>query len=270
MDKFTRFDNISSLVAAAARMPYSNSRAEWTGGPIDNAVAVINNGLPANSRQMKAASDLIEKVDATLHGRKKDTWEPNVAGAFPVVGEYLMGLPLHMRDRRKVENNLAPVTVAVEVSVSDGVDEYALAQRGAAICALVMKLNEVRPTELHIFGTIKVSGFDVTTWIARVHSQPISLAHAVGYMTTKEMARMINFSACCDMLGDPKSTCTGSIGWGHGYPGKPRETVLRRVLGLNPHDIIIQGGYLPDQEMMRSNPVAWIHKQLDAQREIEE
>ena len=69
-----------------------------------------------------------------------------------------------------------------------------------------------------------------------------------------------------------RNKVTHEIGWGFGAPsnGGTRERILRERMELQPKDVLIQGGYLPDARLMDSDPVAWVHKQLEAQRTIVE
>ena len=238
----------------------------WAGGPLPRALNLVRAGMPANSMEMRRTLELLDKIDASAHNRQRTQWEPDVSGAFPVVGEYLQGLPMHMRNRRKIESDQSPIRILFEPSVSAGVTHGSILQRGAAICALAQRISEERPTELYVIDSLDLDKEDYVSTMTRLDTCPINLAQCVAIFSTPSFCRCISFNHCSAVAGHKRSK---SIGWGlGGQPSDMREQILRNLFELNPQDILLQGGYLTDDALMKRDPVAWVNKFLDKQRNI--
>jgi hypothetical protein len=219
--------------------------------------------------EMKPALEIINKVDASFRDREVSAWQPSVCGAYPIVADYLMGLPESMRERKPQESDIAPIKLVIETSISSGVTERENMQRGAALAALVMRMAEMRPVELYFFysGRFKKSNC-TSSFMVKVDSTPVSLSHVVASFSLT-FCRQIVLSLAHKLASAPVSE---AIFWGYGAPSLDgvREKKLRELMGLVPPDIFIQGGYLPDAQLMGSDPVAWVHKQLEKQRAIDD
>jgi hypothetical protein len=219
----------------------------------------------ATEDQMRKAREIMDKVDISLHDRTALQWVPSVCGAYPVVGDYLMGMPENMRARAPVESDVSPVKLVFEVGVSQGISVESIASTGAVIAALAMRMSETRPVELWALNCYKsgTTQNEVVSMI-KMDVSPVSLAQCVAVFATPQMARMLAFSHLTAMDGDYGP----SVGWALGRPSAARVEVIRRTCGLDPQDIILQGAYLPEKELIERDPVKWVHNQLDKQREI--
>lgn len=225
------------------------------------AVEYCQHGL--TDEDTEQARKLFLSVDTAFRDRTRMEWLPSVGGAYACVPEYLQGLPEHMRTMHDNVSDKAPITYWIESVVSSGLGVGALRMRAAAIAALIMRTSEERPVELNIFTGGKPSDGQDYLFVAPVDSHPVSLTETLGALGTREYCRTINFA----LLAKYSGTST-FIHWACGWPGNKRETKLRDVFHAMPQDVVIQGGYLPDEVLMKSNPVAWVHKQLDKQREV--
>lgn len=248
--------------AKDSRFDSSGCRASFFGhvNPRD-AVEYCRNGL--TEKDTAQARELFLSIDTAFRDRTRQEWTPCVAGAYACVPEYLQGQPEHMRTMHDTVSDKAPITYWIEAVVSAGVGLEALRLRAAAIAALIMRTSEERPVELNVFTGGKPSGGQDYLFVAPIDSHPVSLTEALGALGTREFCRTINFTLLAK-YSNPSRTIT----WACGHPGEGREKKLRGIFHAAPQDVIIQGGFLPDEALMRSDPVAWVHKQLDKQREV--
>lgn len=271
-----RFDSIGDAVKFVLESPHkfrhdsNDDRSKWYGyKSLAGACQYILGGADKNSRAMREAVALLDKVDSAAHSRHKDSWQASPVGAFPVVPEYLAGLPLSMRHRIPDENDRAPIRVFFESSVSAGVNENELVRRGAAVAALAQRMSEERPTELYVADALGIGGRETAIFSIRLDTCPINLAQAVAVFASSEFARKFAFNLCDAVTGEQGGAAFNG-GWGFGYPGVARGEKMREALGMEPQDILLQGGFLTDAAMMERDPVGWVNKFLDAQRTLED
>lgn len=262
-----RYDTLSEYLDIAAQGGYCNSNLKWAGGrSLREAIAYVHRGEEANSGAMREARELLDKIDSSFRDRDAMQWLPSVAGAYPVVPEYLMGLPDNMRERLSVEDDRAPVRILMESVVSAGLSERECMRRGVAVCALAMRMAEERPVELYVFEGMAPMGWNPVLAMARIATDPLNLAQAITVWGSLSFARQITFNHLSKVNNRSGEV---SIGWLFTRPGKSREIEIRKALALEPQDVVIQGGFLPDAELMDSNPVEWVHKQLEKQRHVD-
>lgn len=262
-----KYDTLSEYLDTAAQGGYRLRNLKWAGGrSLREAIAYVRRGEEANSRAMREARELLDKIDSSFRDRDAMQWLPSVAGAYPVVPEYLMGLPDNMRERLSVEDDRAPVRILMEPVVSAGLSERETMRRGVAVCALAMRMAEERPVELYAFEGMAPSGWNPVLSMTRIATDPLNLAQAIAVWGSLSFARQVTFNHLSAVTGRSGNV---HIAWLFGYPGPDREKEIRKALELAPQDVVIQGGFLPDAELMDSNPVEWVHKQLEKQRRID-
>lgn len=221
----------------------------------------------ASAAEQAPAVKLLEKIDASTHGRKKVQAMPSVAGERVNMGAYLRGEPQNMRRRVRVEHERSPIRVCLELIVSAGVSHDQLARRGAAIAALAVRLAEVRPVELWVSWGNMASSHTSVCGRVRLDTTPLSMANAVAVMASPMFCRGILFG---EMWRQGKATSENSLPWAFGYPSDADRTrKLRAALQLEPQDIFIPGGHLTEAAQFMADPVAWVNSYLDSQREAE-
>lgn len=276
MQVHKQFASLQELFVYAKRGNYnsSNGGSNWAGGDIHAAVESARAGTLVQDRAIKLATALMEKIDASFRDRDTQQWLPSIAGAYPIVPDWLHGRFDSMRARTVVENDVAPVRIFCECSVSAGVSHAELEKRGTAMAALVTRMSEERPVELHMFAALQYPSSETTVlWNVQLDSHPVSLNQVLMTFAETAFIRAINFSTGYGIAKENgRSQMGSSIGWGYGAPsnGGSRERILREKMELQPKDVLIQGGYLPDAYLMNHDPVAWVHKQLEQQRTIAE
>lgn len=226
------------------------------------AVEYCRHGLTQNDTQ--EARELFNKIDTSFRDRTRTEWMPSVAGAYACVPEYLQGQPEHMRLMHDNVADSSPIRYWVESGCSEGTSQRAIQRQAAAVGALIMRTSEERPVELMVFTGGQSDRYKGLIAIAPIDSHPVDLVEVIATLGTREFARTISFSLLGKYCG-----VGGCINWTCGYPGEKREQKLRTILGASPQDVIVQGAFLPDEGLLRNNPVAWVHKQLDKQRSVE-
>jgi hypothetical protein len=264
----TRYDTLAEFVNIARKftgdMHYGSTLGQYDGMRLNEACDYVLRG--ATVRETNPVRDLLEKIDASVHDRKSVQWVPELQGAYAIVPEYLMGLPDNMRTMTQRENDQAPVSIFVESSLSFSLDEEATARRGAAIAALAMRMGEERPVELYVFKTSQTVKSQ-PCWAAKLDVHPVNAAQCMAVFGRGAFCRCIGWA----YLGYMGQTSITGINFGFDRPGTPgRANKIRQVFGLGPKDIIIEAGYAPDEALLQSDPVAWVHKQLADQRMIED
>lgn len=280
-----RFDNLSDYVATARkgtwylsdRCRFGNNPhpVSWAGGMLDESLNAIQAGTKTSPTIRRRAKELMDKIDSSFRDRETSAWMPSVAGAYPVVPEFLVGMPENMRIRRPVESDIAPVRVYVETAYSAGTNETAIINAGTALAALIMRLSEERPVEVSVFTAWRMrqqSGRHIL-WSMPLDAHPINLSQVLDTVACKAFARTCNFNvvdAIQREAGYPGMDNRETCDWAYGYNNKDRVENLKRAFGLGPSDVLTEGGKLMDQQLLNRDPVEWVHRQLEKFRTIQE
>jgi hypothetical protein len=222
-------------------------------------------------RHMREAKELVDKIDASFRDRAKDNWQPSPFGAYPVVPDYLAGDPFSMRVKHREEDNTAPIRYYIEAVVSGGTGQRALEQRAAGLAALVMRTVEERPIELYALIALHSRHQGNAGYIAviPINTRPIDLHSTIAAFATREFCRCMAFSNSEQATGTSSRNCD----WLYGHPEQhnkgQREQRFRQALGMEPQDVLMQGGYLTDAHLFNSDPVQWVHNQIESQRGVD-
>lgn len=197
-----------------------------------------------------------------------DVWAPSIVGAVPIVPNAIMGVPDAMLARNTIrETQRGPVTVIYERSASAAVEQKDLEQYGAAICALVLLLQRIRPVELWIGSSAQAGyGHNKTSVTAvKLGSSPFDPAQLAMGLSNVSVYRRLFFSN--QYLLSPARKDTGRIGWGWSlYGDSPERTArLAHCIGASDdpaHTLVFSGVRLDDMQEVKKDPVAWLQKQL--------
>lgn len=263
------YDGVADVIQSVADTRWvGDSGSTWNGG-VDYKGACEKSLRGATAKEMKPISDLLDKIDAEFRDRESVQWIPDVAGAYPIVPEFLQGVPECMRRRQSVESDAAPIRLFVNVTVSSGVEIDALRKRGAALAALAMRLSEIRPVEMYACWGVETNSKNHIGAV-RISTAPVSASEVYFLTADPAFCRNISFAAMCTGT-NPAATSAGHIGWAFGCtPDSSRYTELQReALGLEPQDVYLTGGCLSDNDEMLKDPVSWVNRFLQTQRELE-
>lgn len=224
-------------------------------------------------RHMRAARELVDQIDASYRDRDKSHWQPSPFGAYPVVPDYLAGDPFSMRTKHVEEDTTAPIRYYIEAVVSGGTSTHDLERRAAGLAALVMRTVEERPVELYAIIALvnRHNGRAGYIGVVPINTHPIDLHSTIAAFATREFCRCMAFSNSEQATGVSSYNCD----WLFGHPDSSytralRERCFREALGMDPQDVLMQGGYLADANEFGHDPVKWVHKQIAKQRSIEE
>lgn len=235
------------------------------GRDIRTAIKYVTEGAAESSRELMEAKKLLADIDSSFRDRSRNEWVPSICGAYPIVPDYLIGLPESMRMQTPVDSDVSPIRIIMEPLVSAGVSDNELVRRGAAVTAMAMRLTEERPVELYVALAMRKSRTDYCALI-KMDTQPLDISVATAVFSSASFSRMIAFNWTLAV----GATQQHNIRWGlDSQPGKVREEAMRKVFNLEPQDIVLQGGYLTDAALMQRDPVQWVHNQIEKQRTLD-
>lgn len=269
MTEVAKFWTLDAFLGAAHDSPHQqHTRRGWSESTRDGVAYVRKGASPAEQEPVRA---LLAKVDAQVRGRVRPEWADSVAGARANVPALLAGHPLTMRKRQAVEHDAAPLRVYVETTVSEGTSTHCVQVRGAAVAALVMRLVEMRPVELWAVSSMDIRPDAFGGWRKRVdtviavrlNTTPLSASELTAVLVNQTFARNVMFAVATQMAGFNSEY----ISWGGGHDADGRMKFIRKELGADAKDILIPGGHLTQQDDIVADPVVWVNKQLDSQRE---
>lgn len=232
---------------------WAHGAGEWTDYESwDSALTKMANG---DDTYAAMADKLLSQLSDVSDGVPIREWAPNVMGAYPIVPEFLSGMPTCMRSMDASETTLAPLNVIVSSTCSAGIDRKVMTQRGVAVLALIQKLQMVRPVELWIL----VEGNDDKTKdnlfeLIRVDTKPLSVAHACFALANVGFARQLTYAHMHKFHG-------WRGGWPQSYHASGYDAIVRRECCFSPEDLWIRSGHFSDSLLARDS-VAWVNQQL--------
>lgn len=234
--------------------------ASFYGDPINQAVEKLYTGDLTN---LKAAQDVIDKLELShLFANDMPILAPAIAGYMPCVPAYLAGHPQAMYARDTIENPSvnSPLTVWIDTTVSGGLSDKQLTNRGIATLAFVLAMEQIRPVDLYCVSAVSYNSRNQCDGaVVRVASRPMDLGRAVYMLTSKSYARRMCFAASC-IINKGNS---GSQGWPcNVYPEGDKYTdMMREFVGAEPDDVYLMGGIVYN-DLMLTDPVAWVSQMV--------
>lgn len=252
--------------------PGGSDFTDYRNGADDILAAKVPDGI------MKQARKIMDAVDVSFRDREATQWVPSVAGAYPVVPEYLIGMPESMRARVPVESDAAPLDIYIEANIAAGVTAQELASRGAAIAASIMRASEERPVSLNFLSHNKLSTGTASGqhvyMSCRLDTNPVSLAQVLSMFAVAKSCRAVRFAAIQGVLlnkGLSINFRNESFipAWKNLLDHKQtRADKIRELWGIPEKAIIVQRGNYDEASLMERDPVEWVHRQLEKQRKI--
>lgn len=270
--KYVTYNSLDEIYADANRHMYprlDDMGSHWTGGrTVHESIEYVKRG--AGESEIEPAKKLAEKIDAALHDRTKEEWSPSVRGAYPMVGDYLMGLPESMREKQAHESDQAPIRIMVLLNIPASISAATAVNRATAIGALAQRMSEERPLELWV-GNANCNeetrcdiGFRV-----KLDTSPINLSQLVA-VVNPAFSRMIRLSACNAIAGRRSSPDYPIVAGGYPFTDKEYIEVVRKRFAMDAEDLIFSIGQFDDDSLIDTNPVKWINDRLAIQRNVDE
>jgi hypothetical protein len=197
--------------------------------------------------QVPRATLLLEKMLLTSNEVPVRQWVASPMGAYPVVPDFLSGMPTPMRVIEMTEDDSTPLKVWVDITSSAGVSLEELEARGIAILALILKLQTVRPVDLVLCcGTQSENCGLVIHWPTR----PLDLATTCFALSNGAFARYAVYGLIRQHTGSYLGGLLGSV------------EAMREFFFIPEKDLVVPSAHLFD-EVMRTDPVKWVNQQLE-------
>lgn len=186
-----------------------------------------------------------------------------MAGGVPNVPAMLAGQPMHMRQRRRMIKEAAPLNIVVDVTSSGDISSATLEKRGAALLALVRILSSVRPVSLYVcvngLPNSTSNGLTSSALAVRIETAPLDLARAGHLLCATGISRQIGYTVICENAGQKKD---GGIAWPYNSADHSRKhgvAYWQRALGLD-EMLFMAPVYSGDKSV--TNPIEWIGDML--------
>jgi hypothetical protein len=252
------FDSPAEFAEAADKKVTDSSHkfggGDWYGhDDWATTIANVTKGWPKIVDKAESLMDELEREGLLSMGWKG--YQPNVAGAFPLVPAAIIGAPESMFDRAENKAENSAIRVFVDIAVSCIVTQKAIIARGTAIAAFVLGLSARRPVELYVFAGLD-SGYSVgfSAAVVRIDTRPMDLSALSYCLSSPSYYRRL-------CMGWARLTGYQG-GWAYGlYPGNPmREVAMRHALQLEKQDVLIPAEI--SEGAIVHDPVGWVRDML--------
>lgn len=215
----------------------------------------LSRAISGDDSLVSEAMAILDKLEASIESTSSQ-WFASPIGAYPVVPEFLVGLPDCMRRRVSVASEVAPVSVYVSTTCSGSIDSETMLKRGVAILALVLKLQAVRPVRLFLLAETHGANSEGELLQAiEINSQPLDLATVCYALTHVGFARWLTYSLARELAGFngswPREYKSGGQAW---------EMRLRASLDLESQDLYI--GAAREWDPCITDSINWVNQQV--------
>ena len=250
-------------IPANLRANYDQS---FGGAYLEKGVSILRAG---NLDRLEDAKRIMDQLDVEgLISNSMPILQSSIAGMIPNIPNAIAGHPETMFSRGHIEspNLTTPLNVYVETTVSAGVSQKELINRGVAILAFALAMETIRPVELYIalpHSHSRKPG--VYCPVIKIASRPMDLGRAVWMLTDPCFARRL-FHTAINHLSECGMQCqVGPWAWNSDPTREQYETNFRKLLDMQPEDVLLKGGYLTDK-LMLTNPVQWVKNMIEKHR----
>lgn len=252
---------------------WREGETNWYGTQRHNALQLLEKGDVSLVHKAEAIISQISTADIQTPGVPLTV--PSVVGFMPLVPAVLAGLPENMLTRvaSDIKGYQEPLVIYADASVSGGISEQEIMNKGVAILSYLMLIQNVRPVELYLCNSGSTAhragrGQAITV---KLTSNPLDLARACFMLTSMTYCRRIALSAFQKIGGVTNYTNGSGTGWvwnvetsnnQHGPLTDEYEAAMRRVYDIEPDVLFIKHGYMYDK-LMKSNPIAWVRLMIE-------
>ena len=148
---YQAFDSPEDFARQCEKVGVSFNASGWRSAESSSqAIRLLRQG---DQRRVEKAEALCSKFSNDIDlGQSWPQWEPDVCGAYPIVPNYLAGVPETMMRKQMIQSDRAPIVIWVCVTSSGGCDAEQMEARGIAIQALAMALSVTRQVKIRIFS----------------------------------------------------------------------------------------------------------------------
>jgi hypothetical protein len=221
---------------------YTYGNQSWFGNQTYSEI--VDHAIHGDDSLVDEAEKLIAKLDADIELEHPE-WLPSVYGAYPIVSEYLASSPTPMRHKTQVPAENEPVGIWVDLTSSAGVSYDLIRKRGIVVLALVLKLQQLRPVDLHCCCVLPADKNGGTFIDLTMPTRPLQLGVVCHVLTCVGFARHVMYGAAQKM----NNSSLGRV------ISEDRE--FRTVGDIPEKDVTIMGSHL-DHVKELSNSLAWV------------
>lgn len=204
-----RFDAPEALAVYLAGPVAAYGTDRWGNGDLsfygEDAATTLHRALLGDVDRVAASDALLDRMESAV-GFEARRWRTinAVAGGAPNVAAHLAGSPMAMRRRVRAMDAAAPLTIAIEMTVSANAKPAEIARRGAAALALTRIAAAARPVTLWAYYGAQNDGLNAA-FAVRIETAPLDLARAAWLLCSPEACRRAALSICCVVGGWPKN-----------------------------------------------------------------
>lgn len=221
---------------------YTYSDRKWFGN--QTYEQIINSALHGDENLVVEAERLLNKLDADIELEHPE-WVASVYGAYPVVPEFLAGSPTPMRIKTRVPADTSTIGIWVDLTSSAGVTHDIIMRRGIVVLALVLKLQQIRPVELHCCSMFPDDQNGGTFIDLVMPTRPLQLGVVCHVLTCVGFARHVMYGACQKF----NRSRLGRV--------VRIDEEFRRCANIPENDVTIVGSHLNDVDEL-ANSLAWV------------
>lgn len=225
-----------------------------------SAPAAIKDARHGRDDLVAEATRLVDRIADLDVELPKRQWHASQAGAFPCVPAYLAGDPESMMQFVDESSDVSPVRIFVATTLSYDVRQHDIMRRGASILAFLMKVSQIRPVELYVYGEMDTAkaGFGWNTPVIKVDTAPLHLGIAANMLASGSFVRGL-------MYNWAQSTIGFNGHWMFDYGSLDKRTqAAREGFNAGPTDLVL-GGLLSGTDIVR-NPEKWIRDTIESMK----
>ena len=252
-----QFDDMSEFIAAMPdKAEHGSGDASAKTGNESFSDSKIN-AIHGRLEGMAEAETMIDQINAENVTSCQQSFIPNVAGALPIVPAAIAGSPFSMLQKADLISMAAPIRVFASCATSWGVSASSLSKRGAAILALILKLQEVKPVELYVISELEGDRANGRSAIpcVKIETSPLDTTAASYALTSPAFLRHLCFEFA-DQYG-----FYGGWAYRENPQDKGFQDKIKAELGCTENDLYIRGGYSSDQAI--TDPTQWVQDRLN-------
>jgi hypothetical protein len=268
-----RFDDLGALadhIAFNCRDAQNWTRepeSAWIGA---TGAQTMTRARYGDAKRVALADDMLAKLENAV-GFEARRWRAvdAVAGGVPNVPAYLSGAPLAMRRRARVMDAAAPLTIAIDLGVSQSVNDRTIARRGAAALALARIAAGSRPVALWVYFAAQSGGDGDAMLAVKLDTAPLDVARAAWLLCAPEALRRAGFSVL-EKLGGWEQA--GSVSWLDTYETHKRVAADLAAAVTGADDFLNVPGLLSNGDVDFGSDdaaAAWVRAQLEARGALE-
>lgn len=228
------------------------------GRDISTGLRQLEQGDETNVERARALLTEFQENIEVLHYQ----WERDVAGAFPDVPSYIMGVPESMWTQQPILSDRSPLRIWVGLTSSGGIGEETLVKRGITLAAFAMAISAKRPVLISPYvnlgndyrrdyyartrsGSYSYAQNALLSW--DISTSPLVLSELMACLSSPNITRRLGLVVC--YMLNPGVT-------GNWHSDYDNESAMREHLGAKPEDLYLPSIHLYDPIL--SDPIAWL------------